>query len=76
MTTFTSITKDYYECERCGITTATDNRLCPCNRKTCDAIKKGSIVITKTIYLDNKDQSSNNRNDFNDLGQIVASINV
>lgn len=71
-----SSTKDYHECARCGITTATENRLCPCNRKSCDAIKKGTIVITKTIMLDDQKKVKDLREGDGDIGQIIASWNV
>ena len=75
MSNYTTETKDYYECERCGVTTATENRLCPCNRRVCDAVKKGTLKITKTITLDGEGGNSNQL--FNDdIGQMIASMNL
>lgn len=70
-----SVTKGYYECERCKITTATEYRLCPCNRKTCDAEKMGTITITKTITLDSEDLSVS-RWGMDDISQTMASMNL
>lgn len=67
--------KQYYECLRCKVTTATEHRLCPCNRKDCDAKKMGTITITKTIVLDSEDLSVS-RGDIDDIGQMMASMNL
>lgn len=72
----TTTTKDYYECVRCGINTSFEYRICPCNRKPCDAIKKGIITITKNITLDEDDFKTNGRDRNDDIGQMLASWNV
>lgn len=41
----------YFECERCGITTETIDRMCPCPRGSCEAVHKGTVVVTRTIEL-------------------------
>lgn len=69
-------TKDYYECERCKITTATEHRLCPCNRKPCDVVKKGTITTSKFITFDNESHLISRQLDSDDLGQMVASMNL
>ncbi len=69
-------TKDYYECERCNVTTATENRICPCNRKVCDAIKKGTLTITKNITYDGENQIVSRNLDSDDIGQMIASMNL
>lgn len=69
-------TKDYYECTRCNITTATEFRLCPCNRKPCDATKKGTMTITKNITFDNENRVISRQLDSDDLGQMIASMNL
>jgi hypothetical protein len=68
--------KQYYECVRCDVTTATEHRLCPCNRKVCEAKKMGIITITKTITLDNEDFSVNRDSGMDDIGQMMASMNL
>jgi hypothetical protein len=68
--------KQYYECTRCNVTTATEHRLCPCNRKVCDAKKMGTITITKTITLDNEDSSVSRDKGVDDIGQMMASMNL
>lgn len=69
----TTQTYDYYECERCKINTETKGRMCPCPRGSCDAELKGKVMITKSIFFNNP---PNNRNDIDDIGQIMASINA
>jgi hypothetical protein len=69
-------TKDYYECERCKITTATENRLCPCNRKPCDATKRGTITISKSITFDNESIIVSRKLDSDDVSQMMASMNL
>ena len=71
-----SVTKDYYECERCNVSTDVEYRLCPCNRKVCEAKKMGSITITKTIIFDIEDSSTNKNGSLNDIDQIMASMNL
>lgn len=67
--------KEYYECTRCNITTATEHRLCPCNRRVCDAKKMGKITITKNIVLDGENIASRG-DENNDVSQIMASMNL
>lgn len=43
--------KPYFECESCEITTETIGRWCPCPRGSCDAVHKGTIIVTRTIEL-------------------------
>jgi hypothetical protein len=68
--------KEYYVCIRCNVTTATEHRLCPCNRKVCDAKKMGTIAITKTITLDNEDNVINRDDSIDDIEQMMASMNL
>jgi hypothetical protein len=67
--------KQYYECVRCNVTTATEHRLCPCNRKNCDAKKMGIITITKSIVLDGEN-TVGRRNEIDDVNQMIASMNL
>ena len=76
MTKYFTEKKDYYECERCKVTTATEHRLCPCNRKNCDDIKKGIITTTKTITFDGDSGLVSRSHDSNDIGQMIASMNL
>jgi hypothetical protein len=64
--------KQYYECIRCNVTTATEHRLCPCNRKVCDTKKMGTITIT----LNNEDFSVSRDKGVDDIGQMMASMNL
>lgn len=68
-------TKEYHECERCQITTATEYRLCPCNRKNCFSKKMGIITITKTIVIINEPDGKP-KTDIGDVDQIMASMNL
>lgn len=43
--------KNYYECNRCNISSEENSRMCPCPRGSCDAVKKGTVIITKEIKL-------------------------
>jgi hypothetical protein len=67
--------KEYHECTRCNVTTATEHRLCPCNRRVCHAKKMGIITITKTITIDG-DSTIGRSDNNNDVGQIMASMNL
>lgn len=63
---------DYYVCDRCEITSETEGRMCPCPRGSCDAEKKGEVIIVKTIIMDNE----RGKKDDDSIEQIIASINV
>lgn len=71
-----SVTKDYHECGRCKISTAVEYRLCPCNRKDCEAKKIGTITIMKTITLDSEDLSVSRDKSMDNIGQMMASMNL
>lgn len=43
--------KDYFECKRCEINTETVGRMCPCPRGSCEAVHKGTVIITRSIKL-------------------------
>ena len=69
-------TKDYYECERCNVDTATENRLCPCNRRVCEAVKKGRMTTTKIVTFDDEMNLKRSNLDSDDIGQMMASMNL
>lgn len=74
MSNTTTEIRDYYECYRCKITSETIGRMCPCPRNlNCDAEKKGEVIISKTIVLDNE-KNNTDRGDFTE--QIIASMNL
>ena len=64
---------DYYVCDRCEINTETEDRMCPCPRGSCDAVRVGEVIKTKTIVLD-ADRKNNDKD--NSIGQIIASKNL
>lgn len=48
--------KDYYECERCQISSQTKGRMIPCPRGGCEAELKGETVTTRQLFLHEQEQ--------------------
>jgi len=44
--------EDYFECQRCKINSLdSPNRIMPCPRGGCEAYKKGTVTVNKTLNL-------------------------
>jgi hypothetical protein len=68
---------EYFECYDCNINNKLVKTQCPCESSYCSAQKKGVITITKSIILDESPMiSHNNMGDINDIGSIMAKMNL